>query len=851
MIVADHAEKGRMLAVLALAVIALTVVPVALCDSDAGTLCTVALEGNGGTATDGSSSQTYSVISGQSFEAPSDTFTKSGCILTGWSASSSGSVQWYPGQDIPITSNRTLYAVWQDLSYNGLVKVGGSSDSKTYESAVVQTAIGGPTSLPLSEDDTAYPYMQAVYTRYGIKYTLTVTHDGSPISSDTNSVNTSISASWLTLDISRSGTFSFSGSPNTAGIHVVEVSMKTRGMGDSYGDLDDLLIRWYVVVPVTVDSQPELAFSMDGGSGSVNSMKGPAGTAVVLPSYTDSSGKQISRSGYTLAGWEIPDGRGSSSVYALGSLYTLAFNATAKAKWVQDPNVLVYSLDGGSLENVEAYAIYDGSSLTLRDSGVTKSGYTLLGWRPTQDKQVSYAPGLTIEASGSMYMEAYFVPVGATLHTVTFDANGGQGTVYSQKVESGMYVKLPSSLCMVRDGYTFVGWSESKNGTVLSNEDYQVGSDVTLYAVWQQNPTPDPDEPDPTPAYYTVAFNTDQGQGTYSVQRIASGGLVTRPADPTRGGFVFLGWRSLTQTSLWDFSTGTVQSDTILQAQWAQHFTVSVDGLTVTVQMMGVYYDMAFDVYWGDQDFNDSGKETSDAIGASVGKASHTYGYTSYGYITVRSHDSKGYYESRMPYSVQGEHYNPRVDWIVTFDPGNGGSYSEQIVDAGKTATEPEEPTWDGHTFNGWYFEGKKWDFATVVTQDMKLVGGWDDVVPEDDDDTPTVIKPKASFTITETDGGWKLDASGSTNAVSYKWTLDGKGIGTGKTTVLKSEGLSEGEHAVKLFVTSSTGQTDYATKTIAVSGEGDDKGSSTNWMLIGAATVLFIIAIMVVRFWI
>lgn len=809
------------------------------------TMYTVTLNANGGTSSDGSS-RSYSVISGQEFIFPSNTFSKDGYILIGWSASSSGSISLHPGQSLVITSNKTLYAVWQDLTYNGLIKFGGNSNTINAEAQVIQTTIGGSADLTTS-DDSVYTLMKNAVSRGSYKYTLSVSHFGTAKTSETQNLNTTISADWLSLSISKKGEFSFSGSPTQSGVYTIEVSMKTKSTGNSWGDLDDLFLRWYVVVPVTADSQPTLTFDMDGGTGSVNPIKGPVGTATILPDYTDSTGKSISKSGYTLVGWEIPDGRGSKSVYALGSLYTIAFDATVKAKWVADPNVLVYSLDGGSLANVEGYVIYDGSSLTLRDSGVTKSGYTFIGWRPAQDHQISYAPGLTIESSGSMYMEAYFVKNGTQLYTVTFDANGGQGTVYSQQVESGMYVKLPTSLCMVRDGFTFVGWSTEQDGSIIGYEDYQVESDTTLYAIWEENYTPV--DPDPKPVYYDVSFSTNQGQGNYPVQRIQSGGLVTKPADPTREGHVFLGWKSLTQSDLWDFRSDRVTTDTILQAQWAEHFVTVTDGLTVEVQLKGDYYDMSSDVYWGD--------DYSGTIGPSVGKATHTYAGTSYGYITVRSHDSSGYYESKMTYSVVGDHINPPLNYIVTFDPGNGGSYFEQIVDVGKTATEPTAPVWNGHTFTGWYFEGSKWDFSRTVTRDMKLVGGWDDVIP----DPPAEIHPIASFTITTTSAGWHLDASNSMNAVSYTWYLDGKSIGSGMTAEISSDGLSVGTHSVKLTVTSSTGHTDSRLQQITVQAAGGDEPEPTpdsddgeswldryKWVVV---VIIVIILIMVVRFWI
>lgn len=844
-----NSQLVKAFALIATIALAISATSIIIDDSDADTLCSVTLNGNGGTSSDGSS-KSYSVISGQGFVLPSNTFAKSGYILIGWSSTSTGAVQWHPGQEMTVSSNKTVYAVWQDLTYTGVSKLSGKDRDITYEAEVIQIMIGGSVDLDPSSI-ASYVYVKEVFSK-SVKYGLSVTYCGDAKSSETTDTNTSVSADWLTLNISSKGEFSFSGSPTRNGVYTVDVTVKTKGFSGSYGDTDDLLLRWYVVVPVSADEQPTLVFDMDGGTGSVNPVQGPIGTAIVLPNYTDSNGTQIAKSGYTLVGWEIPDGRGSKSVYALGSLYTIAFDATVKAKWVSDPNVLVYSLDGGSLANVQAYVVHDGSSVTLKDSGVTKDGYTFIGWRPMQDKDIAYAPGLTIESNGSAYMEAYFVKDGTALFTVTYNANGGQGTVYSQQVESGTYVKLPTKLCMVRDGYTFIGWSETQDGTNLGTEDYRVLGNKTLYAVWEQNTTPVDPDPEPQPVYYDVSFSTNQGQGDYPVQRIQSGGYVVKPADPTRDGYVFLGWRSITQSDYWDFSTDTVKSDTVLQAQWAEHFTIASDGLKVTIELKGIYRDMRFDVDWGDID-----GAHSDSIGPSIGKAEHTYGYTSYGYITVRSYDSSpNPYISRMPYSVAGEHYNPPLNYIVTFDPGNGGLFTEQIVDAGKTATEPEAPVWEGHTFTGWYFEGAKWDFSKTVTRDMTLTGGWDDVVP----DVPDKIVPKADFSITKTESGWHLDASKSNNAVSYSWMLDGKVIGSGKTIDVPSEGLTEGKHSITLVVKSSTGHTDDRTQTVTVPSESeepvpapdsDDEKSwiQQNWWIV--AVIVVLVAFMAVRFWI
>ena len=851
----NGAEKALIWAVIVL-IASIALVSVVSDDSDADTLYSVTLKGNGGSDSSGSTQKSYSVISGQGFTLPSNTFTRDGYILFGWSAASTGAVQWYPGQETAITSNKTLYAVWEDLTYKGMIRVNGVPNDTTSEAGVVQTTVGGPVDLDPS--GLTYITMKEFTYRPGIKYGLSVSYCGDVKSSEASGVNTSISADWLTLNISSSGEFSFSGSLTRPGVHTVEVTMKTKGFSGSYGDHEDLLLRWYVVIPVSADEHPTLAFDMDGGTGTVDSVTGPVGTAIVLPNYTDSSGNQISKTGYTLVGWEIPDGKGGKSVYALGSLYTISFSATVKAKWISDPNVLVYSLDGGSLANVEAYVVHNGSSITLRDSGVSKEGHTLLGWRPMQDPGIAYAPGLTIESNGSMYMQAYFVKNGTSLYTVTYNANGGQmvNGVYSQQVEPGMYVQLPSRLSIVRDGYTFVAWSESQTSTTGFINGYKIERNTTLYAIWDQNSVPV--DPDPQPAQYTVSFSPNQGQGNYPSQSVMSGGYVVRPPDPERDGHVFLGWKPLTKPGYWDFLNDTVTGDTILEAQWAEHFTVTVDGPVVRIQLKGIYRDMQSGVNWGDIYGAVSEPIKSD------GSAEHTYTVmgpngpvyvASYGYITVTSDDSKKTYVSRMPYSVEGEHYNPPSIYIVTFEPGNGDQSFTQDVIPGNRATDPETPVWEGHTFTGWYHEGSKWDFSQPVTRHMTLMGGWDNNIP----DPPPTIVPKAEFTITKTANGWRMDASSSNNARAYNWILDAKTIGAGKTIDVDSEGLDVGTHTITLVVVSSSGHTDSLSKVITVQPPGDDDTGPTpggvkswfkqNWWIV--AVVLVLVAFMAVRFWI
>lgn len=792
-------------------------------DSEGAALYTVTFDGNGGRTDMNESSVSYSVIGGQDYQLHVSLFERDGYYLSGWK---SGSTTYDPGEDVTISRNMTFTAQWEQ---------GNGTFDKVYDATDGQTFTMTPFDGQEIEND-AWGFFQIYFIEYGIGV---VSYQGEIIEVSM--------PSWLKYTISQEK-ITFSGKPSGPGMYYVELVIQSTGLYDRI--VEDTRVSFAIAVSSDSDDMKTVTFQMNGGTGSVDSVTGPIGSAFVLPNYTDSDGDMISKNGETLVGWRMYDGAGSYSIYPLGSLYTIRFDNTATAYWVDDPNVLVYSMDGGSLENVEAYVTQDGDSITLASKGAVKDGYTFLGWRPSQDHDVAYAPGLVMSVEGSMYMVAYFVEDGTALRTVTYDANGGQGVISSQKVESGMYVRLPSSMNFVKEGFTFIGWSEDQGGEPLTNLDYRVTSDVILYAVWEENGSGEnPDEPDPQQTY-RVVFDPNGGSESYGIQNVQSGGLAVRPYDPTRDGYVFMGWRSLTDSENWDFGFDAVTTDIILQAQWSQHFTITVSGSTVTVNLVGDWYDMSADIYW--DDISDRGASTS--IGPSVGSASHDYSdgqtsWTSYGYIVVTSTDSTGSYTSRMPYSVQGEHFNPSNEYTVTFEPMNGDAAFTQTVLVGDTATMPEAPVWQGHVFSGWYYLGAEWNFDTIVTCDMTLVASWDDEVP-DDPDTPTIITPVASGRITEVDGGWRLDGTSSTNAVSWEWFLDGASIGSGTSMILSSDSVSDGTHKIVLKVTSSSGHTGTWDGEIIAKG-GDDAGAGgwieENWVLVLCITIVVIVLLIAV----
>ncbi|MGN0485428.1 MAG: leucine-rich repeat protein [Lachnospiraceae bacterium] len=76
--------------------------------------------------------------------------------------------------------------------------------------------------------------------------------------------------------------------------------------------------------------------------------------------------------------------------------------------------------------------------------------------------------------------------------------------------------------------------------------------------------------------------------------------------------------------------------------------------------------------------------------------------------------------ENDIPFST-----DPMDSSKITFDSQGGTEVETQVVEDGKTVTEPTAPTREGYTFAGWYLGETAYDFATPVEKDITLTAKW------------------------------------------------------------------------------------------------------------------------------
>lgn len=121
------------------------------------------------------------------------------------------------------------------------------------------------------------------------------------------------------------------------------------------------------------------------------------------------------------------------------------------------------------------------------------------------------------------------------VYTITFYANGGEGTLESISAEAGQYVVLPSaesaSKSISRKGYKLLGFSDNTD-IAYPLYDYKMPyENVKLFAVWE-------------PDTFTVNYNSNGGTGQLSRAEVRYGDSVPLPKDVSiyRDGLFLTGW---------------------------------------------------------------------------------------------------------------------------------------------------------------------------------------------------------------------------------------------------------------------------------------------------------------------
>jgi uncharacterized repeat protein (TIGR02543 family) len=169
--------------------------------------------------------------------------------------------------------------------------------------------------------------------------------------------------------------------------------------------------------------------------------------------------------------------------------------------------------------------------------------------KPYDSRVVTYTGDMN-----SMYIYYYSTSTNAITNTITI-----LGHVLISLNDLGIDTLTVEQMDYYYSLYNYFLTGETPDLTNSTLYDFSIPptESTVLFAKWTENP----------PSTYTVSFNSVNGSYV-APTTVLDGGLITRPSDPYKQGYDFVGWSTSINGELFNFTETTVTEDMTLYAVW-------------------------------------------------------------------------------------------------------------------------------------------------------------------------------------------------------------------------------------------------------------------------------------------
>ncbi len=494
-----------------------------------------------------------------------------------------------------------------------------------------------------------------------------------------------------------------------------------------------------------VENQYTITFDSMGGS-FVDSIVATAGESISKPNVTPT------KTGYTFAGWY--EDQTYQKEYTFNTMPARSF--TLYAKWEAIDYTITFNSKGGSSVSPMKKHYED---LIEAPTPPTKTGYDFAGWYEEESYTHLYTFNKMPAKSFTLYAKWEAID-----YTITFNSKGGS-SVSSMKKHYEDLIEAPTP--PTKTGYDFAGWYEEESYTHLYTFNKMPAKSFTLYAKWEAKE-------------YTITFDSNDGDLVPSITA-KYGETITKPKNPTREGFEFVGWyKDENLTQLYTFKTMPAENFT-LYAKWKSanqsviHFNSrggsSVEDIIGDVgskveepnpkptkkgcSFAGWYRDVNFEEEYQfdvmpDQDItlyakwiknlytitfhSNGGSDVSNITKEYDEKITKPENPTKEGYEFAGWYLSDAMMEEYSFDRMPAENIDLYAKWeareyTITFYVNGGSDIDVMHVRYGEVITKPKSPTKEGNRFLGWYQDGDLQDefiFETMPAHDLSLYAKWE-----------------------------------------------------------------------------------------------------------------------------
>ena len=340
----------------------------------------------------------------------------------------------------------------------------------------------------------------------------------------------------------------------------------------------------------------------------------------------------------------------------------------------------------------------DGDELPL-PADQTRDGYRFLGWYDSETGGNRLDGTNTVTSDVTAYARwERIIPT----YTLSYDLNGGDGTIAPVILNEGDKVKIPAT-DPTRDGHRFLGWFTASDGGDKVTSDTVVNGNMTVYAQWERIiPT------------YTVSYDVNGGDGSYGDATVSEGDKVTLPTDPTRDGYKFLGWFTELDGGSKVTSDTVVTGDMTIHAHWERIIPT---------------YTVSYDVNGGNGSYPPTAAKEGEKITLPADPTRE--GYEFLGWFTAPTGGDKVASDTAVAGNMTlYAHWNEiKKSFTLTYDTDSGEHIDPVTLSDGDKLPLPT-PTRRGYTFLGWYdakFGGNRLMPGTsTISGDMTAYARWE-----------------------------------------------------------------------------------------------------------------------------
>ena len=231
--------------------------------------------------------------------------------------------------------------------------------------------------------------------------------------------------------------------------------------------LDEIIVTSNIVIYAQWEAIPKytVSYNANGGSGEIESVTVYTGTLVQLPecTFTAPAGKRFYK-------WQFND-----ELKNPGDLILVEKDEVIKAIWEVIPVTyyIISFVSNGGAGSMSSVQVEEGSSFTLPEcTFLAPTGKRFAGWKVGENNTLLQA-GYEFIVTKNVVVSAQWEINPEVTYLVTFNANGGTGTMSSVSLHFGEQFTLPECTFIAPEGKVFDSW-------LIGSVKYKPGQTITI-----------------------------------------------------------------------------------------------------------------------------------------------------------------------------------------------------------------------------------------------------------------------------------------------------------------------------------------------------------------------------------